>query len=309
MDKEQVIKEVLFKCQQYGKTYIVGGFIRNKLLGYDFNDVDLLTICSIEKLKELFPQLNWTDQGFSLGISRMNYKGIQFDFSSCSEKEFDEKLKDRDFTINSFYFDGHTLIAQSTASEDLEKRILRPMRSIWKTLNFSPHTLVRAFRFSSNYNITWSEELLIELKEASSFFEKIPEGRLQKEAYEILKGEHIIKALYYYESIGLINPNNNLRRMIDVIIPTYNQNISARLIYLSYLLGKKTIIEFIKLHHLSNKLIDEIQEYLPYLKTDKLTIHPRKLPFLILLKRYQFKDDKNKIKEFLKNNKKNLSNG
>ncbi|MGF7535568.1 hypothetical protein AAGG74_18100 [Bacillus mexicanus] len=299
MDKEQIIKEVLFRCQQHGKTYIVGGYIRNKLLGYEFNDVDLLTSCSLEKLKEIFPKVNWTDQGLTLGICRMQYKGIQFDFSSCTESEFEDKLKDRDFTINSFYFDGHTLIAQSTASKDLYLRILRPMRNIWETLNFSPHSMVRAFRFISCYNLNWSEDLLNDLKESSSYFEKISEGRLQKEAYEILKGKHIIKALYYYESIGLISPNPNLKKMKDLIIPTYNQNISARLIYLSYLLGKGTIIEFIQLHHLSNKLIEEIQEYLPYLKTDKLMIHPRKLPFLILLKRYQFQDDKTKIKEFL----------
>lgn len=303
LEKEHIIQEVLIKCQEYGKTYIVGGYIRNKLLGYDFKDVDILTTCSIQRLKNLFPQLNWTEQGLELGISRMVYKGIEFEFSSCLEEEFEEKLTNRDFTVNSFYFDGNILMAQSTGSEDIKNKLLRQMPNFQNKLTFSPQTYIRAFRFTSLYNLTWTDELFNELKTSKHFFDVIPNGRLQSEAYDMLKGTNIIKTLYYYEQMGLISKNEKLLELKDLSMPLYNQNLGARLIYLSYLLGKHTIIEWINLHKISNKLIEEIQEYLPYLKTNELKIPPKKLPFMILLKRYQYNDEKDKIKEFLKKNK------
>ena len=307
MDKEQIISEVLIKCQAHGETVIVGGYIRNKLLGYDFKDVDLLTTCTPEMLKTLFPQLNWTEQGLELGITRMTYRGIQFEFSSCIKEDFEEKLEKRDFTINQFYFDGQKLTSQSSGTNDIKLKIIKAsnylQNSTLECLEFSPQTFIRAFRFVSLYNLKWDNNLLILFQNNINSFNKIPDGRLQNEAYEILKGENILRSLYYYEQVGLISPNDKLEELKNVPIPLYTQNLSARLIYLSYLLGKHTVIEWLSLHHLSQKLIEEIQEYLPYLKTDNLKIHPKKLPFMTLLKRYQYQDDKEQIKNFLKNSR------
>lgn len=307
MDKEQIISEVLIKCQAQGETVIVGGYIRNKLLGYDFKDVDLLTTCTPEKLKTIFPQLNWTEQGLELGITRMTYRGIQFEFSSCFKEAFKEKLEKRDFTINQFYFDGHNLTSQSTGANDIESKLLKAseylQNSTAECLRNSPQTFIRAFRFVSLYNLNWDNNLLILFQSNITSFRNVPDGRLQNEAYEILKGENILRSLYYYERVGLLSTNSKLEELKDVQIPLYTQNLAARIIYLSYLLGKQTVIEWLTLHHLSQKLVEEIQQYLPYLKTDDLKIHPKKLPFMTLLKRYQYQDDKEKIKEFLKNSR------
>lgn len=302
LNKEQIISEVLAKCQNNNKSLIVGGYIRNKLLGYDFKDVDILTTCPPQKLKQLFPQLTWTDQGINLGITRMIYKGIEFDFTSSQEEEFEEKLKNRDFTVNSFYFDGQQVMAQASASKDIANRCLRPLADLKTKMDFSPQTFIRAFRFVSLYDLKWTDELITGLKENIDYFSKIPNGRLQSEAYDMLKGENIVRSLYYYEQLRLISPNNKLNELKDLKVPLYNQNLGARLIYLSYLLGETTIIEWIRLHHLSVKLIEEIQEYLPYLSTEQ-KFPPKKLPFITLLKRYQFGDDKDKIKKFLIENR------
>ncbi|XIH56779.1 hypothetical protein C1N61_28515 (plasmid) [Priestia aryabhattai] len=307
LDKEQIISEVLIKCQAQGETVIVGGYIRNKLLGYDFKDVDLLTTCRPEELKTLFPQLNWTEQGLELGITRMTYRGIQFEFSSCFKEAFKDKLEKRDFTINQFYFDGHNLTSQSTGANDIELKLLKAsdylQNSTTECLKNSPQAFIRAFRFVSLYELKWDESLLTLFQNNRNSFNTVPDGRLQNEAYEILKGKNILRSIYYYEQVGLISTNPKLEEMQDVQIPLYTQNLAARLIYLSYLLGKQTVIEWLTLHHLSQKLIEEIQLYLPYLKTDNLKIHPKKLPFMTLLKRYQYQDDKEKIKDFLKNSR------
>lgn len=308
MNNEQIISEVLFKCQKIGTTVIVGGYIRNKLLGYAFNDVDLLTLCSPEALKELFPQLNWTEQGLGLGVTRMTYRGIKFEFSSCTEEEYQDKLLSRDFTVNTFFYDGEKLFAQYSGFKDIENKILKPtpylIQNVDQYLSFSPATYIRAFRFTSLYNLDWSPELYKLFKQNAHYFNSMQDGRLQSEAYEILKGENVLRAFYYYEQMGLIPENQSLLELKDEKIPLYTQNLSAKIIYLSYLLGEQTVIDWLHLHHLSQKLVEEIQEYLPYLEDQTLRIPSRKLPFLILLKRYEYKDNKDKIKDFLTANKK-----
>lgn len=303
-NKESIISEVLIKCQQIGQTVIVGGYIRNKLIGFDFKDVDILTTCSPQQLKQLFPQLNWTEQGLELGITRMGYKGISFEFSSCLEEEYQEKLIKRDFTVNAFIFDGTNLIAQYTGSEDIKNKLLRPTSTYKEQMiNFSPQSFIRPLRFISLYGFHWTDELTAILRENAPTFRTIPDGRLQSEAYEILKGEYVLKSFFYYETIGLLTPNKKLAETQNMIVPLYNQNLSARVIYLSYVLGEQTVIEWLEMHHLSHKLIEDIREYLPYLKTDQLKIHPKKLPFMTLVKRYQFNDDKGKIREFIMNSR------
>ena len=292
------IQDILNKCQSINQTVIVGGYIRNTLLGYDFKDVDLLTCSSPEELKNLFPSLTWTDTSLNFGITRLSYSGIHFDFVSCDKNEFTNKLADRDFTINSFYYDGKTLTAPLSSTDDLQKRRLHPMPNFETRDQLAP-TLIRAFRFTSLYDLHWSEQLLETMNKTKSFYSDIPEGRLQSEAYEILLGENVLRSLYYYAEIGLINQNPKLKELSDISIPLYNPNLTARLTYLCYLVGTEPIYEWLQLHNLSHKHIEQVASYLPYLDMNPADIPPSKFNLITLIKRYQFQDDKESIKNFI----------
>ena len=56
---EEIALEVLNKIFDYGyEAYIVGGFVRDKLLGIESSDVDITTNATPMELKNIFPEIN-----------------------------------------------------------------------------------------------------------------------------------------------------------------------------------------------------------------------------------------------------------
>lgn len=59
---------ILNKLNEYGKGYIVGGAIRDILLGLKLKDVDFTTNLPYETLKKLFSEYNLKEIGNLLGF-------------------------------------------------------------------------------------------------------------------------------------------------------------------------------------------------------------------------------------------------
>ena len=66
--------EILRKLNEYGKGYIVGGAIRDILLGLEPKDIDFTTNLPYETLKDLFKECNPKETGKSFGVLRIRPK-------------------------------------------------------------------------------------------------------------------------------------------------------------------------------------------------------------------------------------------
>ncbi len=115
------LKELMRLLSSSGKEcYIVGGAVRDLLLGYKkFKDVDLTTSLSIEQLKQIFDQnqIRFDDRALKYGCLTVRNKKRNFQITSfrkdirtfgrAADIEFveniEEDAKRRDFTINAIY--------------------------------------------------------------------------------------------------------------------------------------------------------------------------------------------------------------
>ncbi len=115
------LKELMRLLSSSGKEcYIVGGAIRDLLLGYKkFNDIDLTTSLSVEQLKQIFDQnqIRFDDRALKYGCLTVRNKKRNFQITSfrkdirtfgrAADIEFveniEEDAKRRDFTINAIY--------------------------------------------------------------------------------------------------------------------------------------------------------------------------------------------------------------
>ena len=115
------LKELMRLLSSSGKEcYIVGGAIRDLLLGYKkFKDIDLTTSLSVEQLKQIFDQnqIRFDDRALKYGCltvrnKKRNYQITSFrkdirTFGRAADIEFveniEEDAKRRDFTINAIY--------------------------------------------------------------------------------------------------------------------------------------------------------------------------------------------------------------
>ena len=115
------LKELMRLLSSSGKEcYIVGGAVRDLLLGYKkFKDIDLTTSLSVEQLKQIFDQnqIRFDDRALKYGCLTVRNKKRNFQITSfrkdirtfgrAADIEFveniEEDAKRRDFTINAIY--------------------------------------------------------------------------------------------------------------------------------------------------------------------------------------------------------------
>ena len=115
------LKELMRLLSSSGKEcYIVGGAVRDLLLGYKkFKDIDLTTSLSVEQLKQIFDQnqIRFDDRALKYGCLTVRNKKRNFQITSFrkdirtfgraadieSVENIEEDAKRRDFTINAIY--------------------------------------------------------------------------------------------------------------------------------------------------------------------------------------------------------------
>ena len=83
--------EILRKLNEYGKGYIVGGAIRDILLGLEPKDIDFTTNLPYETLKDLFKECNPKETGKSFGVLRIRVNNIDYEIAKFREDNYEEK--------------------------------------------------------------------------------------------------------------------------------------------------------------------------------------------------------------------------
>jgi tRNA nucleotidyltransferase/poly(A) polymerase len=148
----------------YGfRLYIVGGSVRDLLLGRPYKDHDFVTDATPEQEKAFMPDASYafskfgsirlTLEGEEIDITTLRIEGAYTDFRHPSHIQFvkDPKLdyKRRDFTINAIYLDEeYQLLDYCGGIEDLKNKIIRFIGDPATRVKEDPLRILRAERFS-----------------------------------------------------------------------------------------------------------------------------------------------------------------
>ena len=159
-----------------GKVYLVGGAIRDKLLGIENHDEDYcVTGISFEEFKELFPEAHVRGKDFHVfdinnkefAIARKERKiGIGHNsFSVEVDKKItiEEDLERRDITINAIAKEVLTdkIIDPFHGREDLKNKIIRAVSSHFVE---DPLRVYRVARFASQFDFKVEENTMQMMK-------------------------------------------------------------------------------------------------------------------------------------------------
>jgi len=223
--------EILNKLNKYGKGYIVGGAIRDILLGLKPKDVDFATNLPYETLKTLFSEYTPKETGKSFGVLRIRINDIDYEIAKFREdiygKEekvtFVDEIKNdlvrRDFTINAMaYNETEGIIDLYNGQKDIENKVINFVRNAEERIIEDPLRTLRAFRFMSKLNFSLSKNTIEAIKNQKSLLKNIPEERITIEFSKLLLGENIKNTLILMKDTGVL----------EIIIPeikaTYNFN-------------------------------------------------------------------------------------
>ena len=162
-----------FKEHGYS-LYMVGGTVRDYLLGIPLSDMDLVTDATPEETKVFIRDADYTFAKY--GSIKLILDGVKFDITTLrkesnysdsrhpSKVEFTKDLKEdvlrRDITINAMYLDSAlNLIDLVGGKNDLDNHIIKMVGDPTKKIQEDPLRIVRIFRFSLEYDFTIEPQL------------------------------------------------------------------------------------------------------------------------------------------------------
>ncbi len=246
------------------KIYLVGGAVRDKLLGKEPRDKDFVVIGSDEEMfLKKFPKAKKVGKKIPVYI----YKGKEYTLSPF--KTIEEDLWDRDLTINALAMDEDGKIySLPTTLEDIKKKILRPVRE--ENFLKDPLRIYRVARFLSQmpeYSIHQDLlKIISRVGQDKDLLKKISPERVCGELTKALEGKkpgNFLKLLgetfsftYWFEEFDRFkNTNNSLNHIIEVMNKTSGYPCSVWM-GMCHLLTLDELKKFSKRLKLPNRLKD-----------------------------------------------------
>lgn len=199
---------VIDRLQEAGfQAYVVGGGVRDLLLGMDPKDFDVATDATPEEVEELFRSARLIGRRFRLAHVRMGkeivevatFRGSAADDNGDRREEKGRILRDnvfgseqedavrRDFTINALMYDPHdeTIRDYVGGYEDVMNRRLRLIGDPVTRYREDPVRLLRAVRFLIKLDLKLEPQTAGPIPEMAQLLVDIPSARLFEEILKL----------------------------------------------------------------------------------------------------------------------------
>lgn len=183
--------------------YLVGGAVRDHMLGKQSKDLDFATNAKPEQMKEILPNADFTfakygavsmkEDGYSLTFTTFRKEGGYKDSRHPSSIIFvdDPRIDSdrRDFTINALYLDCQGDIHDYHGGlRDLAEKLIRFIGDPETRIKEDPLRILRAERFASSLGFEIEEESLKAINELRPLLEKINPEKIKMEQKKIKAG-------------------------------------------------------------------------------------------------------------------------
>ena len=201
------VKIILDRLAEAGfDAYVVGGSLRDSMLGKEAHDWDVTSGATPDDVIALFsPDLHViptglkhgtvtvVSEGDSIEITTFRTDGEYIDSrrpeSVTFSKNVEDDLSRRDFTVNAMaYNERRGLVDLFDGKTDLERRIIRCVGDPEKRFSEDALRIMRAFRFSSQLGFEIEEKTLLAAHSMKSGLKNIAKERIGSEFLRLLSG-------------------------------------------------------------------------------------------------------------------------
>jgi len=183
------------------KLYLVGGTVRDYLLGLPLTDMDAVSDATPIEIIKFLPTADTT----FAHLGSLKYKdedGVKFDITTLREesgyldsrhpskvtfvKDPKDDYKRRDFTVNAMYMDKDLKIYDFCGGQkDLKAGILRMVGNPDQRLKEDPLRILRAIRFHLMYNLKIDNNLMEAMQDRFYLLKNITDAKIESEMSKI----------------------------------------------------------------------------------------------------------------------------
>ena len=211
------------------EAFIVGGFVRDSILGLKPKDCDVVTNATPDEIKTVIPRSRIIGRRFKIVHARAGRKITEIStFRSSSQREtkkshkglllrdnnygnIEEDAFRRDFTVNSLFLDitKMEVIDFVGGFKDLQNNILRSIGESSLRLREDPVRILRAIRFKAKLNLSLERELEKEISELAHLLKEVSSGRKYEETLKMFltgNAESIMSEMQNYNITEYLLP-------------------------------------------------------------------------------------------------------
>ena len=216
-------------------AYVVGGAVRDLLLGIEPKDYDIATDARPEQIKPLFRRALIIGRRFRLVHVMFGQETVEVstfrgaDTETAEKDEHGRVLRDnvfgtqeedarrRDFTVNALYYDPVTeeVVDFHGGMADLKKRTLRVIGDPETRYREDPVRMLRAVRLAAKLGLTIDPATREPIRSLAPLMERVPPARLFDEMLKLLLSGHASACLRQLRDVGL---HKGLLPLLDVIL-------------------------------------------------------------------------------------------
>ncbi len=195
------------------KAYIVGGFVRDYLLGIESDDIDVATNATPKQIKEIFEDCCLSNEEYGSVVVVM--KGVHFEITTFRKElsyidnrrpgrieYIDDLYQDlirRDFVINTLCMDENgEILDYLGAKEDLKRKVIRTVGEPYQKFSEDSLRILRAIRFATILDFSLDENIKVAIKKTKYLLKNLSYYRKKCEL------EKIFTSLNYKYGIKLI---------------------------------------------------------------------------------------------------------
>lgn len=223
--------------QQAGyKAYIVGGGVRDLLLGLPPKDFDVATDAPPEAVQSLFRRARLIGRRFQIvhvmfgreTIEVTTFRAAQANAQTdrhgrmLNDNVFgsrDEDATRRDFTVNALYYDpvAEMLIDPLGGVEDLRERVLRMIGDPATRYREDPVRMLRTVRFAAKLDFEVDPPTLAPIRQLAPLLENVPPARLFDEILKLLESGQGLACIRRLREEGL---HHGVLPLLDLLFET-----------------------------------------------------------------------------------------
>ena len=210
------------------EAYIVGGAVRDLLIGRVPKDFDIATDALPKQVRKLFRNsriigkrfrlvhVHFGDKIIEVSTFRSNAPGAENNVYGALE----EDVRRRDFSLNALYYSPRTryVIDFVGAFDDIKNGRMRSLLPLEETFKEDPVRLLRAVKYSVMTGFSLPRKLKVAIRKDAEELRKSSISRLTEELFKILQSGH---------AAGILKEIQNLD-LLDYLLPEISEKLKER---------------------------------------------------------------------------------
>ncbi len=212
------VDNILGKFKKAGfQIYIVGGAVRDLLMGKPVHDWDFTTNAKPEEILKLYSDGFYDNKFGTVGIpvgkdifeiTTMRKEGLYKDSRHPVEVSWTNKIDDdlarRDFTINAIALSDKEIVDPYKGQEDLKNKIVKTVGEPFMRFQEDALRLIRAIRIATQLNFEIEKETKNAISKNVDLIKNIASERIRDELFKILSSDNAYKGMILLREVGIL---------------------------------------------------------------------------------------------------------